>query len=709
MAKGKTATTAAKRTKKHAATLESKSQLKTKIVRQAKTNGDVQAHVCANIKEEPVKVEGVFGSGIPEYRISYAADQTLEFYPPPDSWELAIALSYHYPMEHGLQAKMKAAILSLITGGGEKTSQAQTMKTESAQTGAASAPKSKKEVHTPAPAHLSQFESLQKGLKHVMFVDVPSFIARDSTPVENELDNWETTYLDGTALSPTTNPELDKENSCPGIYLLGPGNDDWLRGYVGCGCCQESILEAETGCNCEVLVSPFYVEDYEHDVDYSNAADAGFSAITRDISDIGDISDISPSTSIAHLSAQPIQIPFGITDAPEYFVESPYNFGPQGGAYSGPAHDCKPLSGPLFSPAPTNVYCEMCGVFTGGNFDTIYPQPKVETESSFIPMVPNQTYVPTPKVDNDAHEIADFEPEVLENETNDHDYLEHEIIHSASPESSHLEHNNREISSIEQPDYEYVYSEEEPCKAFADYDPATRELADLIFNAYQLAKPSQEIPEDAPAGHIEHGDNDFTNLEHDVQKHHETSHHALHLCCYPEGFQDQSFPLDTTGIYSNSRNSYSSITTISTSDSFHPSPHITTYAQVGSDNNVNIVTPVSAFSLDSSSSGVDCGKVEQCTCSIVSPLDLVMARESDVESAKEKKIVSTGNDVETIKVGEVEEVPESTGLVVEEEEDLNKEDGHNDGEVNSLASAFARGVAVSIAEDGKDRKENWLD
>ena len=44
-----------------------------------------------------------------KYEISYGIDQTLQWDPPASSRELAIALSYHFPTEKDLEAKMKAA------------------------------------------------------------------------------------------------------------------------------------------------------------------------------------------------------------------------------------------------------------------------------------------------------------------------------------------------------------------------------------------------------------------------------------------------------------------------------------------------------------------------------------------------------------------------------------------------------------------------
>lgn len=43
------------------------------------------------------------------YSISFAADHTLRWHPHPNSRELAHALSYHFPLEAGLEAKMRAA------------------------------------------------------------------------------------------------------------------------------------------------------------------------------------------------------------------------------------------------------------------------------------------------------------------------------------------------------------------------------------------------------------------------------------------------------------------------------------------------------------------------------------------------------------------------------------------------------------------------
>jgi hypothetical protein len=45
----------------------------------------------------------------PQYNISYRGDHTLQWTPPVGSKELAVALSYHFPMQTDLESKMQAA------------------------------------------------------------------------------------------------------------------------------------------------------------------------------------------------------------------------------------------------------------------------------------------------------------------------------------------------------------------------------------------------------------------------------------------------------------------------------------------------------------------------------------------------------------------------------------------------------------------------
>lgn len=45
----------------------------------------------------------------PQYQISYRDDHTLQWTPPVGSKELAVALSYHFPLEKDLKSKMQAA------------------------------------------------------------------------------------------------------------------------------------------------------------------------------------------------------------------------------------------------------------------------------------------------------------------------------------------------------------------------------------------------------------------------------------------------------------------------------------------------------------------------------------------------------------------------------------------------------------------------
>jgi hypothetical protein len=46
----------------------------------------------------------------PQYHINYGDDHTLQWTPPVGSKELAIALSYHFPLQKDLESKMRAAI-----------------------------------------------------------------------------------------------------------------------------------------------------------------------------------------------------------------------------------------------------------------------------------------------------------------------------------------------------------------------------------------------------------------------------------------------------------------------------------------------------------------------------------------------------------------------------------------------------------------------
>jgi hypothetical protein len=46
----------------------------------------------------------------PQYQISYGNDQTLQWTPSVGSKELAVALSYHFPLQKDLESKMQAAM-----------------------------------------------------------------------------------------------------------------------------------------------------------------------------------------------------------------------------------------------------------------------------------------------------------------------------------------------------------------------------------------------------------------------------------------------------------------------------------------------------------------------------------------------------------------------------------------------------------------------
>ena len=50
------------------------------------------------------------------YKISFGPDYTLQWDPPVNSKELAISLSYHFPLEPNLESKMRAAMRKFIEG-----------------------------------------------------------------------------------------------------------------------------------------------------------------------------------------------------------------------------------------------------------------------------------------------------------------------------------------------------------------------------------------------------------------------------------------------------------------------------------------------------------------------------------------------------------------------------------------------------------------
>jgi hypothetical protein len=52
----------------------------------------------------------VLAFSAPQYQINYGDDHTLQWTPPAGSRELAIALSYHFPLQIDLESKMQAAI-----------------------------------------------------------------------------------------------------------------------------------------------------------------------------------------------------------------------------------------------------------------------------------------------------------------------------------------------------------------------------------------------------------------------------------------------------------------------------------------------------------------------------------------------------------------------------------------------------------------------
>jgi hypothetical protein len=62
----------------------------------------------ASLAESPLSRESsVFEP--PEYRIFYGSDHTLQWEPPAGSKDLAIALSYHFPLQKDLESKMRTA------------------------------------------------------------------------------------------------------------------------------------------------------------------------------------------------------------------------------------------------------------------------------------------------------------------------------------------------------------------------------------------------------------------------------------------------------------------------------------------------------------------------------------------------------------------------------------------------------------------------
>jgi hypothetical protein len=56
----------------------------------------------------------------PTYEISYASDKTLKWDPPQGSKDLAVALSYYFPMERDLKSKMRAATRKFLKAEAKK-------------------------------------------------------------------------------------------------------------------------------------------------------------------------------------------------------------------------------------------------------------------------------------------------------------------------------------------------------------------------------------------------------------------------------------------------------------------------------------------------------------------------------------------------------------------------------------------------------------
>jgi hypothetical protein len=54
------------------------------------------------------------GFSAPQYQISYGDDHTLQWTPPVGSKALAVALSYHFPLQKDLESKMQAAMRAFL-------------------------------------------------------------------------------------------------------------------------------------------------------------------------------------------------------------------------------------------------------------------------------------------------------------------------------------------------------------------------------------------------------------------------------------------------------------------------------------------------------------------------------------------------------------------------------------------------------------------
>jgi hypothetical protein len=107
----------------------------------------------------------------PTYEISYGADHTLQWNPPQGSKELAIALSYHYPLERDLESKMRAATKKFLKAEAKKRKSpgwnAVVQKVKTVLAGAGGTMRHEKESSpTIMSTSVSQIKSLTVGKKH---------------------------------------------------------------------------------------------------------------------------------------------------------------------------------------------------------------------------------------------------------------------------------------------------------------------------------------------------------------------------------------------------------------------------------------------------------------------------------------------------------------------------------------------------------------
>jgi hypothetical protein len=164
----------------------------------------------------------------PSYEISYASDHTLKWDPPQGSMELAIALSYHFPIERDLECKMRAATKKFLKAEARKNPlnwNSVLQRTKAAIVRAGQGPRSPKEMastYPPSPNLRQQVVTFERELGQ----NARNESSRETPPEPQSL------HSNANPVENTSGPGRPKSSTHPSDVNLDPPSSESLLKIV---------------------------------------------------------------------------------------------------------------------------------------------------------------------------------------------------------------------------------------------------------------------------------------------------------------------------------------------------------------------------------------------------------------------------------------------------------------------------------------------